>query len=196
MNNLPVKTKPEEIKVGKLEPEQQEAFDKLINKYQDIFAEGIDQLGRTNITKHKIEIEDNTKPIKQQYYRTNPITSKFIKEKVDRLLEQGLIKPSQGAWASPVVMVKKKDGKLRFCIDYRKLNSVTKKDAYPIPRIDDMLSKLGGAEWFTTLDLASGYWQVEMDPESQDKTAFTTEFGIYEFTIMPFGLTNAPATFQ
>jgi hypothetical protein len=92
--------------------------------------------------------------------------------------------------------VKKKGNKLRFCVDYRKLNSVTKKDAYPIPRIDDMLNKLGGSEWFTTLDLASGYWQVEMDPDSQNKTAFTTEFGIYEFTIMPFGLTNAPATFQ
>ena len=86
--------KPEEIKVGKLNPEQQEAFDKLINKYKDIFAEEISQIGRTNITKHKVEIEDNIKPIKQQYYRTNPISRKFIQEEIDRLLEQGLVKPS------------------------------------------------------------------------------------------------------
>jgi hypothetical protein len=92
--------------------------------------------------------------------------------------------------------VKKKDGKTRFCIDYRKINNVTRKDAYPIPRIEDMLDALGGSQWFTTLDLASGYWQVEVDEASQDKTAFVTKYGTYEFTIMPFGLTNAPATFQ
>jgi len=81
-------------------------------------------------------------------------------------------------------------------VDYRKVNAITKKDAYPIPRIDDMLSAMQGAKWFTTLDLASGYWQVEMNPSDQEKTAFIVQQGTYEFTVMPFGLTNAPATFQ
>jgi hypothetical protein len=168
----------------------------LIEKYKDIFAEEINELGRTNVTKHEIEIEEGTKPIKQQYYKTGPDEDKFIKEEIGRLLENGIIRRSKSAWASPVVLVKKKDGKIRFCVDYRKLNSVTKSDAHPIPRIDDMLDALGGSQWFTTLDLASGYWQVEMEANSQDKTAFTTKHGIYEFTIMPFRLTNAPATFQ
>ena len=122
--------KPENIKNGKLNTEQQETFDKLINKYKDIFAEEINQLGRTNITRHKIELEDGTKPIKQQYYKTNPIASKFIQDEIGKLLENRIIKPSKSPWTSPVVLVKKKDGKTRFCVDYRKLNSVTKKDAY------------------------------------------------------------------
>jgi len=188
--------KPGDIKNGKLNEKQQEIFNELIDKYKDIFAEEINQLGRTNITRHKIELEDGIRPIKQQYYKTNPIASKFIQDEIGKLLENGIIKPSKSPWTSPVVLVKKKDGKTRFCVDYRKLNSVTKKDAYPIPQINNMLNELGGAQWFTTLDLASGYWQVEMDPESQEKTAFTTKYGTYEFTIMPFGLTNAPATFQ
>jgi hypothetical protein len=188
--------KPEEFKVGELEPEQKKDFNKLIKQYEEIFAEEIHQLGRTNIIRHGIEIEENVKPIRQQYYRTNLANQKYIEEEIQRLLKDGIIKKSYSPWTSPVVLVKKKDGKLRFCVDYRKLNNVTKKDAHPIPQIDDMLGTLGEAQWFTTLDLASGYWQVEMEPKDQQKIAFVSKQGIYEFTIMPFGLTNAPATFQ
>lgn len=188
--------KPEELNRGQLNENQLRKFNTIINNNKEIFAEEIYQLGRTNIVQHKIIIDKETKPIRQRYYRTSPHAEQYIEEEVQKLLKDGIIKKSQSPWTSPVVLVKKKDDKWRFCIDYRKLNNVTKKDAHPLPQIDDMLGTLGGAKWFTTLDLASGYWQVEMDPESREKTAFVTKQGIYEFNIMPFGLTNAPATFQ
>ncbi len=97
---------------------------------------------------------------------------------------------------APVVLVKKKDGSLQFCIDYRKLNQVTHKDCYPLPRVDDILDSLSGAQWFTTIDLRRGYWQVEVNPEDREKTAFSTPHGLFQFRVMPFGLCNAPSTFQ
>ncbi len=112
------------------------------------------------------------------------------------MLDRGVIKPCQSSWASPVVLVTKKDGTTRLCVDYRKLNDVSKKDTYPFPRIDDALDALHGSMYFSTLDLYSGYWQVEMDQRDIDKTAFVTRQGLFRFTVMPFGLCNAPATFE
>ncbi|KRY52588.1 Retrovirus-related Pol polyprotein from transposon [Trichinella britovi] len=112
------------------------------------------------------------------------------------MLERGLIEPAEGPWSSPVVLAKKKEGSSRFCVDYRRLNEVTRKDAQPLPRIDATLDALAGAKWFTTLDLASGYWQVEVDKRDREKTAFATPLGLYQFKVMPFGLCNAPGTFQ
>ena len=113
------------------------------------------------------------------------------------MLEIGAISGSKSPWASAVVLVRNKDGSLRFCIDLRKLNSRTIKDAYFLPRIDETLDCLNGAQWFTSLDLKSGYWQVELDEESKALTAFTVgPLGFYQCERMPFGLTNAPATFQ
>lgn len=110
--------------------------------------------------------------------------------------DKRIISPSKSSWASPIVLVTKKDGSTQFCADYRRVNAVTCKDAYPIPRVDDTLDTLSGSTWFSTIGLRSGYWQVEMAPADREKTAFCTQERLFEFNFMPFGLCNAPATFQ
>ena len=115
---------------------------------------------------------------------------------VKEMLLGGQIEPSDSPWASPVVLVTKKDGSTRFCVEYRRLNSLTIKDAYPRPRIDDLLRLLGNQQWFSTMDLASGYWQMAMSPEAKRKAAFVTNKCLFQFRVMPFGLCNAPATFE
>ena len=112
------------------------------------------------------------------------------------MLEQGVIQPSSSPWASPIVLVKKKDGPFRFCVDYRKLSSVTKKDTHPLPRVDDLLDALAGSKYFSTLDLRAGYWQLSVAPEDREKTAFVTPDGLWEFIRLPFGVSGGPATFQ
>ena len=113
-----------------------------------------------------------------------------------QLVEKGLVEPGGGAWSSPVVLVRKKDQSWRLCVDYRRLNSATRKDAYPLPRIDDSLDALTGSAYFSTLDLLSGYWQVPLDRDAQEKAAFVTRGGLWTWKVLPFGLTSAPATFE
>ena len=149
----------------------------------------------TLLVEHSINTGDHL-PIKQLPRRIPHFLRAKVSQHVEEMLEQNVITPSHSPWASPVVLVAKKDGSTRFCVDYRKLNAITKMDVHPLPRIDDSLDQLAGSCYFSTLDLASGYWQVGMSEESREKTAFVTWNGLYEFNVMPFGLCNAPVTFQ
>ena len=174
---------------------EREHFYGLLLEYSDVFASSDADLGRTGRLKHSIDTM-GSHPIRQPFRRVPPPQREEMHRLLNDMLERDVIQPSASPWASPVVLVRKKDGSLRFCIDYRRLNAVTRKDAYPLPRIDDTLETLAGSHWFTTSDLLSGYWQVEMAKEDREKTAFCTQEGLFEFKVMPFGLCNAPATFQ
>ena len=138
----------------------------------------------------------NATPISQRPRRLSPAHRKIVQDKIKEQLEAGIISPSRSPWSSPVLLVPKKGGERRMCIDYRKLNAVTKKEIYALPRIDDVLDQLGGKMYFTTLDLASGYFQIPIEKNSREKTAFITYDGLYEYNVMSFGLVNAPAVFQ
>ena len=158
-------------------PEQErEDFLNLLYKYHNLFHSAP---GRTNLVRHVIRTTGP--PIRQPAALKETVT-----EEINKMLEKQVIRPSCSPWSSPVVMVRKPNGLWRFCIDFRRVNDVTHKDAYPLPRIDATLESLGGSTLFSTLDLASGYWQVELDKER-----FSTQNGHYEFNVMPFGLTNA-----
>ena len=138
----------------------------------------------------------STRPIRCNPRKLSPKKIKIQQELVDTMLEEGQIEHSVSAWSAPTVLVTKKDGSTRFCVDYRHLNARTKKDAFPLPRIDDSLNSLSGQAWFSTLDLASGYWQVRLSENVKSKTAFATHSGLFQFSVMPFGLCNALATFE
>ena len=178
-----------------LTPSQRAALETLLMEYNDIFSRHPSDLGRTNICQHRI-VTTTDRPIHQRPYRQPFHLRAETNRQVQEMLDEGIITPSCSPWSSPVILVTKKNGKFRFCVDFRLLNDITVKDAYPIPRIDETLDSLGGALFFTTLDLASGYWQVLLAAEDRAKTAFSTNGGHFEFQVMPFGLTNAPATFQ
>ena len=182
------------IEVPMTENEFQRVKQLLLDN-RDVFSCTGEPLGRTKMVKHPIRTQSET-PIKQAVRRPPFHLKEEADKEVQKMLKQDIIEPSESPWASPVVLVRKKDGSLRYCIDYRKLNSVTIKDSYPLPRIDESLDALGGSKYFSTLDLASGYWQIELDEDAKQKSAFCTTSGLYQFKVMPFGLTNAPATFQ
>uniref|UniRef100_A0A1X7TFY0 Reverse transcriptase domain-containing protein n=1 Tax=Amphimedon queenslandica TaxID=400682 RepID=A0A1X7TFY0_AMPQE len=174
---------------------EKEQFYNLLLSFSEIFPDSNDDLGHTTVLKHQINT-GSALPIRQPPRRVPKNKQEESHRLIQNMLDNNIISRSHSPWSSPIILVKKKDGSLRFCVDYRKVNEVTRKDAYPLPRIDDTLDTLAGSQWFTTLDLLSGYWQVEVEEEDREKTAFCTKEGLFHFNVMPFGLCNAPATFQ
>ena len=176
--------------------EQKEHVLEFLSGWKHIFSQGPTDIGRTNLVEHEIHLTDEH-PFKEPFRKIPPALVEEVREHLKEMLEIGVIRESTSPFSSNVVIVRKKDGTIRFCIDYRKLNQRTEKDAYPIPRIDDTLHSLAGSKYFSTLDLRSGYWQVELRETDKAKTAFQVgSLGFYECNRMPFGLCNAPATFQ
>lgn len=178
-----------------LSVEQKECVLNLLRRRAKCFPTGDCKLGKTNDTVHSIDTGDSI-PIRSAPYRVSAFERQVISKKVEEMLDDGIIRPSFSPWASPVVLVKKKSGEFRFCVDYRRLNAITKRDVYPLPLMDDVFDRLAGAKWFSSLDLKSGYWQMLVDPADVSKTAFVTPDGLFEFLRLPFGLNNAPSTFQ
>jgi hypothetical protein len=178
-----------------LDAEEARTVKELLIEHKDMFTGPGVPLGRTSLVKHSIFTGDAA-PIRQRLRRIAPAHQKVVEEEVQRLLREGLIRPSYSPWASPIVLATKKDGTRRLCSDARLLNSVTRKDAFPVMSISQCLDSLSGSVWFCTLDLAAGYNQVAIEEEDCHKTAFITTMGLFEHVVMPFGLCNAPATFQ
>lgn len=176
--------------------EQEGRLQKLLVDYADVFSSGEDDVGLTNLVQHSIPLLPGTDPIRQPPRRLGPEKDLEVERQVSKLVHQGLVEPADSGWSSPVVLVHKKDGSWRLCCDYRRLNAVTRRDAFPLPRIDDSLDSLAGSVYFSTLDLLSGYWQVPLSREAQDKAAFVTRGGLWRWKVLPFGLTSAPATFE
>lgn len=175
-----------------LSPYQHKRLNDLLTAHEPIFAE---QGPPTEHQEHRIDT-GNEAPVASTPYRLTPEKRAVLRAELDHMAQAGIIEESDSPWASPVVLVPKKDGSIRVCIDYRKLNAITKPDRYPLPRIDDLLHDARSTKYMSTLDLRSGYWQIRVKPEDQEKTAFVTPFGMFQFRRMPFGLRNAPPTFQ
>ena len=167
----------------------------LTLRFSDIFSTDSDDIGTTSVLQHHIDTGD-APPVKQQPRRIPYRLREQVEAQKEKMLANGVIEESSSPWCSPVVLVKKRDGSVRFCVDLRAVNSATQPIAYPLPRIDEALDGLSGARFFTTLDMTAGYWQVEITPEDREKTAFSTGKGLHQFRKMAMGLRNAGATFQ
>lgn len=186
----------DEVPIGVQEHDERELVLRLLRAYRELVTHQGDCPPATVLpVQHHIDT-GSAAPIMMKRRRHAQAEDAIIEDNVSKMLAAGVIEEGCGAWGFPVVLVRKKDGEIRFCIDYRALNAITKRDIYPLPRIDETLETLGGASLFTTLDLKAGYWQIEVAPGDRDKTAFTTKQGLYRFVRMPFGLSNAPSTFQ
>ena len=184
------------LESAKLTQEEKAKVTEVLSRWDGILSKGSTDLGRTSLVEHKIELSDNH-PFKEPHRRIPPALIEEVKGHLQDMLKAEAIRESSSPYSSNVVIVRKKDVTIRFCVDYRRLNNRTIQDAYAIPRVEDSLHLLSGAKYFSKLDLRSGYWQVEICEDDKHKTAFQDgTLGFYEFNWMPFGLCNAPATFR
>ena len=192
MGGNPCSDEDQPVVSERLDRNQQIQLRRPLQEFKDVLSS---RTGRTTLMEHKIDTGD-AQPIRLQSYRLPQAYIEMVHKELQDMEENGVIEPSSSDWAAPIVLVKKKDGTIRLCVDYRKLNSFSRADVYPMPRIDELIDRLGKAKFVTTLDLTRGYWQVPIAESAREKTAFMTPFGLYQFQIMPFGLQGAPATFQ
>jgi hypothetical protein len=169
---------------------------RVVQQFQDVFPLEIPGFPPTREVEFFIDLHPGTGPISESPYRMAPAELVELKSQIEDLMEKGFIRPSVSPWGAPVLLVKKKDGRSRLCVDYRKLNKATIKNRYPLPRIDDLMDQLKGASVFSKIDLKSGYHQIRVREEDVQKTAFRSRYGHYEYLVMPFGVTNAPAIFM
>ena len=195
VKKFPTRPKTEHLK-ELLEPEVMKELDEVLDDNEDLFMRCKTDIGNAKGFFHDIEILEGAEPHRDTYRRFPPPKREAADEQVQALLDDGVIEPSQSPFASAIVLVKKSDGSWRLCIDFRRLNAITKKDAFPLPRIDEALEKLGNARYFSTLDMGSAFWQVPLTERAKECTAFVTHRGQYQWNRMPFGLCNATATFQ
>lgn len=184
------------VRIGdSVDESQRQNLFQLLDKYQHCFAFSLRELGCTSVTEMTIEL-NSKRPVVYRPYRLSHKERENVREMVGDMLDAGIVRESVSEYASPIILVRKKDGKQRMCVDYRMLNSLTIKERYPMPNIDDEIARLSGQTYFVTLDLTSGYYQVPISEQSRPLTSFVTPDGQYEFNRMPFGLANAPAVFQ
>ena len=168
----------------------------IAQDYPEVFPEELPGLPPVREVEFGIDLTPGSHPISKAPYRMAPAELEELKKQLEELIEKGFVRPSISPWGAPVLFVKKKDGSMRLCVDYRELNKVTIKNKYPLPRIEDLFDQLHGAAVFSKIDLRTGYHQLRIKRDDIPKTAFRTRYGHYEFTVMPFGLTNAPAAFM
>ena len=179
-------------KLAHLTQSQQQDLKELFSEYEQLFS---DVPSRTDTIIHDVDVGD-AQPIKQHPYRLNPQKDEYLKNEVQYLLDNDFIEPSQSNWSSPCLLVLKPDQSYRMCTDFLKLNSVTKTDTFPIPRIDDCIDKVGKAKYVTKIDLLKGFYQVPLTERAKELSAFVTPSGLYQYKVMTFGMKNSPATFQ
>jgi hypothetical protein len=168
----------------------------VVQEFSDVFPEDVMNVPPEREVEFTIDLVPGTSPISMAPYRMSASELSELKKQLEELLEKKFIRPSVSPWGAPVLLVKKKEGSMRLCIDYRQLNKVTIKNKYPLPRIDDLMDQLVGACVFSKIDLRSGYHQIRVKAEDIPKTAFRTRYGHYEYSVMPFGVTNAPGVFM
>ncbi|KAJ9556038.1 hypothetical protein OSB04_010652 [Centaurea solstitialis] len=168
----------------------------VVSEYLDVFPDDFPGIPPERQVEFRIELVPGATPVAKAPYWLAPPEMMELSKQLGELLDKGFIRPSTSPWGAPILFVKKKDGSMRMCVDYRELNKLTVKNRYPLPRIDDLFDQLQGAAWFSKIDLRSGYHQLKVREEDVHKTAFRTRYGHFEFVVMPFGLTNAPAAFM
>ena len=181
-----------DYKLSHLEPTHREELKQLIYQYEHIFS---DIPTRTDKIYYDVEVTKST-PIKQHPYRMNPVKQQYLKKESEYLLENDFIEPSNSDWSSPCILVPKPEGSYRMCNDYRKVNSVTKTDSFPLPQIDDCIDKIGQAKYVTKFNLLKGFWQVPLTDLAKEISAMVTPYGLNQYKVMPFGMKDSPATFQ